>query len=111
MEINDMTIGQARELLAMFGGGQVSHPYPVGEAVLIRTVTMMLTGRLVEVHEQELVLTDAAWIADTGLRLTDALATGRLGEVEPYPQGRVIVGRGAIVDACVWTHALPREQV
>ncbi len=38
-----------------------------------------------------------------------ALKTGVLDEVEPYPEGLVVVGRGAIVDACVWPHALPRE--
>src|SRR3990167_4090803 len=49
-----------------------SGPWKIGKCYLIRTVTMIDTGRLVEVTEQELVLEDAAWIADTG-RFADAL--------------------------------------
>lgn len=75
-----------------------SHPYQVGKVYLIRTVTMIQTGRLVQVTPQELVLEDAAWIADTG-RFADALAKCEFDEVEPFPDGQVIVGRGAIVDA------------
>jgi len=82
-------------------------PYIIGKSMIIRTVTMIDTGRLVEVHDQELVLEDAAWVADTG-RYADALKNGSLSEVEPYPDGRVIVGRGSIVDACEWKHELPR---
>lgn len=81
----------------------------LGKNVLIRTVTMTLTGRLVAVADMELVLEDAAWVADTG-RFADALAEGTLNEVEPFPTGRVLVGRGAVVDACLWAHALPRTQ-
>lgn len=88
-------------------GGEKIGPYFIGTKMLIRTVTMTLTGLLVEVYERELVLTSAAWIADTGC-YHDALTTGTLVGVEPYPDGRVIVGRGALVDACEWVHALPR---
>ena len=83
-------------------------PWVIGKAYLIRTVTLYVVGRLAEVHPQELLLTDAAWIADTG-RFADALVTGRLNEVEPFP-GPVILGRGSIVDATAWTHVLPLEQ-
>lgn len=75
-----------------------AHPYKVGKVYLIRTVTMIQTGRLVRVTPQELVLEDAAWIADTG-RFADALRACEFAEVEPFPDGQVIVGRGAIVDA------------
>ena len=81
-------------------------PWKIGQAYMIRTVTMTLTGRLTNVGVAELELTDAAWIADTG-RFSNALATGELSEVEPMP-GIVIVGRGSIVDACEWSHPLPR---
>jgi hypothetical protein len=110
MRLDDLTIGEAKELARLFSGTpQAAHPYDVGKNYLVRTVTMILTGRLVEVGPQELVLEDAAWIADTE-RWADALAKGALREVEPYPAGRVIVGRGAVVDACVWQHDLPRSQ-
>ena len=74
------------------------HPYQLGKVYLIRTVTMIQTGRLIRVTPQELVLEDAAWIADTG-RFADALTSCQFDEVEPFPDGHVIVGRGAIVDA------------
>jgi hypothetical protein len=83
-------------------------PWKVGTAYLIRTVTMFVVGRLAWYGPQELVLTDAAWVADTG-RFSDALASGHLSEVEPFPEA-VIIGRGSIVDATVWTHALPLAQ-
>jgi len=87
---------------------QAAPGWRIGANYLIRTVTMIDTGRLVAVTEHELVLEDAAWIADTG-RFTDALTTGTFREVEPFPRGRVIIGRGAIVDA-VEIPTLPREQ-
>ena len=81
----------------------------VGSSYFLRTVTHHLTGRLVSIDEHEIVLADAAWIADDG-RFADAMANGAFSEVEPYPAGLVAVGRGSLVDACVWTHALPRTQ-
>ncbi len=84
------------------------YPWQIGKNYLIRTVTNYFTGRLIHVGHLELVLADAAWIADTG-RFSDAVRNGTLNEVEPYP-GEVIVGRGSITDACVWDSSLPREQ-
>jgi len=85
-----------------------AHPYQIGEAVFVRTVTYHATGRLVGVYANEIVLADAAWIADSG-RWSNALATGTLSEVEPYPDGMtIIISRGAIVDVCPWRHPLPR---
>jgi len=69
---------------------------------------MIDTGRLVAVTAQELVLEDAAWIADTG-RFADSLEKAEFGEVEPFPPGRVILGRGAIIDA-VKIRSVPRSQ-
>lgn len=77
--------------------------------MFIRTVTHHYTGRLVAVHEKELVLEDVAWIADSG-RFADALKSGNFNEVEPFPDGPRIIGRGAVIDAGVWPHALPRTQ-
>ena len=112
MGIDEMTLGQAKELAALFsgGGGDIASPYVIGRRYIIRTVTMTLTGRLTAVTAMELVLEDAAWVADTG-RWSAALSTGVLEEVEPFPSGHsVIVGRGALVDATEWQHPLPREQ-
>jgi hypothetical protein len=73
-------------------------PWELGKIYLIRTVTMIDTGRLMGVTSQELVLEDAAWIADTG-RFSDAIFKCQFGEIEPFPSGRVIIGRGSIIDA------------
>jgi hypothetical protein len=79
----------------------------VGECYLIRTVTHYYTGRVKSVSFTEVVLGEAAWIPDTG-RYHEALRTGSLAEVEPYPD-EVIVATAAIVDAARWDHPLPRE--
>lgn len=110
MNINEITIGQARELAALFSQtarADDSH-WKIGNPYLIRTVTMIDTGILVAVTDKELVLEEAAWIADTG-RFSDAIAKAEFGEVEPYPAGQVIVGRAALIDAVVISKA-PRSQ-
>lgn len=84
------------------------HPYEIGKAYLIRTVTMIDAGVVVRVTQQEIVLKDAAWIADTG-RFADALKKCEFGEVEPFPDGEVIVGRGSVIDA-VKIDKQPRSQ-
>ena len=84
---------------------EVGDPYPRGP-VFIRTVTHYLVGRIVEVFPTELVIEDAAWVASTG-RFHEAMSKGVLDEVEPFPSGRVVVGRGAIIDCIAWTGDLP----
>jgi hypothetical protein len=98
MSIENLTLKQIRELQGLFPAGATASVWEIGETYLIRTVTMIDTGRLVAVTEQELVLEDAAWIADTG-RFADAVKKAEFNEVEPFPDGKVILGRGAIVDA------------
>jgi hypothetical protein len=99
MELDKLTIGEARAIAAMFGNTvQNENPYRLGANYFIRTVTHHHTGRLVQVTSQELVLEDAAWIADDG-RFAEALAKSEYNEVEMFPKGRVIIGRAAIIDA------------
>ena len=102
INIEELTIKQARELSAIFGDGQNKtndHPFEIGANYFIRTVTHHHTGKLVCVTATELVITDAAWIADDG-RLTDSLKTGNFNEVEMFPpNSQVIIGRGSLIDA------------
>lgn len=78
-----------------------THPFKIGENYLFRTVTMIVTGRLLEVYPTELVVEKAAWVADTG-RYAKALSQCTFSEVEIYPQDRqVIVGRQALIDAVI----------
>lgn len=102
MDIKDLTIGQVEKIQTMFSNKTDSdnHPYEIGKNYLIRTVTMIVTGKLEFVGDQELKLSTAAWIADTG-RFADALKDIKVfNEVEPFLND-VIVGRGAIVDGTI----------
>lgn len=108
MKIDDLTIGEAKKLAGLFCNKEDESPYEVGSIYLIRTVTMIDTGRIVRVTPTEIVLEEAAWIADTG-RFSDAVKAAKFNEVEPFPDGEVIVGRGSIVDACKIGTA-PRSQ-
>ena len=112
MDIDKLTIGEARELAKMFAcasTGDAGSEYVIGEKYLIRTVTFTTVGKVVRRTATALVLDDASWVADTG-RFSTALAFGgaKLKEVERRGDG-VIVSLGSIVDADVWRHDLPQE--
>jgi hypothetical protein len=112
MGLNDMKFGDVMKLLAALnksGNAHETGPWQIGKCYLIRTCTMTLLGRLTAVWPQELQMSDASWIADTG-RFHDAIADGpdELNEVEPM--GHIVIGRGAVVDAVIWDHELPKEQ-
>lgn len=104
----ELSIADIRELLA----GTAAGPDPLdplrGECLLIRTVTMTVTGRVVDCSASWIMLDSAAWVADTG-RFADAIETGKLNEVEPMGD-RVRVARGSIVDVAPWRHDLPTTQ-
>lgn len=113
MNIDELTLGQIKEIgnllnLQWRGSPETESPYEIGKTYLIRTVTMIDTGRIVSVTQQEIVIEDAAWIADTG-RFSDAVEKAEFDEVEPFPSGQVIIGRGAIIDACQIKKS-PRKQ-
>jgi hypothetical protein len=117
INLDDLTIAQAKELAATFTAhcnlvsdtpATPCNSWQIGKIYLIRTVTMIDTGKLVAFNTYELVLEDAAWIADTG-RFADAVKKAEFNEVEPFPAGRVIIGRGAIIDAVEIIKA-PRSQ-
>ena len=113
MKLDDLTIGEARQLATMFSSNptipnDVTGPWEIGKNYLIRTVTMIDTGKLVAVGPTELVLESAAWIADTG-RFTGALQSCNFSEVEPFPEGKLILGRGSVIDA-IQIPTLPKVQ-
>lgn len=105
----DISMSDLRELIgapvpATLETSIAATPWPIGSNMIVRTVTMTITGRLEEVHAQELVFSSAAWIADSG-RWSAAVAsdwTRTEVEVEAFhPDRLVIVGRGAVIDATV----------
>ncbi len=84
--------------------------YKIGEPYMIRTVTMIYTGRLIKSSNNELVLVEASWIPDTG-RWMSACANGTFEEVEPYPEKtEVIINRDAVLDLFKINFKLPKEQ-
>jgi hypothetical protein len=84
----------------------------VGRKLFIRTVTYHLTGEVTGFigdpgQAQFLVLSDAAWIADSG-RFHQAISQGTLSEVEPV--GDAFVNVASITDIFPWNHELPTTQ-
>jgi hypothetical protein len=111
MIIDDLTVGQLKDInrLLASGTGDTHQPYEIGANYQIRTVTFIYTGRVLSVGLHEIVITDAAWIADTG-RFSQAVAGQSYSEIEPYPDGEpVIIGRGTVIDS-VKIKSLPRSQ-
>lgn len=83
-------------------------PFEIGKKYFIRTVTYFATGEVVAIKGNFLVLTDGAWIADTG-RFSDTIKTGDFSEVEPVSVP-MFVNMGSISDAFEVEFDLPRIQ-
>lgn len=112
MDLNELTIGQAKALTSLFDckGDQSPYQHLMGKNVIVRTVTMIYTGVLQSVHQHELVMTDVSWIPETE-RYMQFVETGAVRECEPYPSGLpVVIGRGALIDAVELKTSLPRSQ-
>lgn len=122
INIEELTLRQIREIQKLLNpmpdcvaGELVSlrstHTnYPVGKNVIVRTVTMIYTGRLEDVTDSDLVLVDCSWIPETG-RFMQFVAEGKVRECEPYPDGlQVFINRGALLDMCELRKELPRSQ-
>jgi hypothetical protein len=111
MKLEDLTIGELRQFQQVLLPNKTTDDchWKVGSNYFIRTVTHHLTGKLIKVTDKELVMVDAAWIADDG-RYTEAIKSCEFSEVEIYPDNQeIIVGRGAIIDATTIPN-LPRNQ-
>lgn len=77
--------------------GDKAHSFlTVGTIYCFRFVTMIYTGRLLATSEQEFLIEDAAWIAETE-RWADFLKTGKHKEAEPYC-ANVVLNRAAMLD-------------
>lgn len=69
----------------------------IGKIYAFRTVTMIYTGRLENVSDQEFLVSEAAWIPETE-RYMDFADTGAHKEAEPYKRP-IIINRGSLLDA------------
>jgi hypothetical protein len=111
MNIEDLTLKQLREIKAMCGGAKKTAsaplPFGVGDAVLIRTVTMIALGRVKAIGRDFFTLEDGGWVAETA-RFSETLSRGTINEFERAPSW-FLVGRGAIVDVYPWPHDIPKD--
>ena len=86
-------------------------PFAIGSKLLIRTVTMIQLGRIIDVGPDYILFEEGGWVADTKRFGLETLTKGELNEFEKSPGPWFGVGRGAIVDFWPWNHALPKETI
>lgn len=111
MGIKDLTIREFEEIKVLLSNQQEPKTmFEVGKKYLVRTVTHIDVGEVIEIKGDYVKLKSAAWIADTG-RYHDCLQKGVFDEVEPYPDGmEPFFNQTCMIDACEWPHDLPRAQ-
>jgi len=102
----NLTINDLKELIGTKAESNDTF-LEIGGKYLFRTVTMIYTGEIVAMRGQEIELTSAAWIADTG-RFYDNLKSCIFKEVEPYPTNTIIF-KGALLDVTP-IEKLPMDQ-
>jgi hypothetical protein len=111
IDIEQLTIKEARELAVLFGGAQPSAPFPYqpGDKILIRTVTMTHVGSVKRILGRFVQLENGGWVADTS-RFSEALASGRLGEFEKS-EHPFWINADTIIDIWDWKHNLPSTSI
>lgn len=112
MNIDELTLGQIKEIKLLLEDSKTAdtHGYPVGKNVIVRTVTMIYTGKLIAVTATDLILKECSWIPETE-RYADFVSNGAIKECEPYPDElMVFINRAALSDMCELKSSLPRSQ-
>lgn len=117
IDIDKLTLGEVKQIAAAAGCNTRAKveatplPFAVGDAILIRTVTMIDVGRVKSIGALRgapfVVLEDGGWIADTG-RFSSTLETGSLSEFERCNLPWFLVWLGSGVDTFPWPHPLPK---
>jgi hypothetical protein len=118
MKIDDLTIKEAKEIAHMVAnlfGGKASHirqhPFEVGKAYFIRTITHHYIGVVREICELCIVMDNCSWVADDGRyhKLMRGVWDDK-SEVEPYPKECLVpVFFGAMIDSREWNFDIPTE--
>ncbi len=111
MDLNDLTIGQAKELSQMFGGQNSSCSKPLvnkGDKIFTRTLTFHYIGEVVEDNQDHIVLNNCSWVADSG-QFTSSIKDGSLSEVEIIGNGVKIL-KANMTDCIPWVHELPKTR-
>lgn len=108
MNLDDLTIGQAKELASMLGASKseqcVETATKKGDKVFIRTLTFHYTGEVVADNGVFINLKNCAWIADSG-RFSNAISKGEVNEVEMIGEAKILYQN--IIDVIEWKHDLP----
>lgn len=115
MNINDLTIGQLRELTPLINGHVTqskSHGFEVGKAYFIRSVTHHYLGRVIEIYNLCIVMEACVWVADDGR--FHKLMGGEWdssSEREPYgKEKKVQIFFGGMLDATEWSLEIPTSE-
>ena len=114
MNIEELTLKEIREIqslmLSVPTAPKFAYQNLIQKNVIVRTVTMIYTGRLEGVTDNDLVLNDCSWIPETD-RYMQFVENGSVRECEPYPSGLLVyINRGALLDMCELRKELPRSQ-
>ena len=81
----------------------------MGSNYLIRTVTMIYTGKIIKENAESFMVDTCCWIPETA-RWTQCVKNSEFNEVEPYPFDRsVIIFKSGILDMVV-IDKLPTDQ-
>jgi len=111
MNLDDLTIGEAKKLAELFGGQNTSCAKPLvnkGDKVFTRTLTYHYIGEVVEDNVDHIVLNGCSWVADSG-EFTKCIKEGNLSEVEILGDG-VKVLKSNMTDCIPWVHELPKTR-
>lgn len=107
MESIDKIVSLLQQILKKISTPTEDYSAFVGKNVFIRTVTMYYVGRVQSFENGLIELRRASWVAETG-RWSGSLQTGKLREVEPYPEGLpCFVSPRSVVEILEWKHPLP----
>ncbi len=121
MDIKDLTIGDARKFVKVLGSisgvdtDASDSPLQVGKTVFIRRAgEYHYLGEVIEFTNEEIILSDASWVADS-MRLYDFFQGGLETpgiEIEPFVGDNVTVSvPRAKSEVSLWPHKLPSAQI
>lgn len=81
----------------------------IGGGVFIRTVTMYYTGKVEKIAGKFLVLSQAAWIADTG-RFNDFIQGKPTSALEVEPMGDTMINIDTITDISSYSNMFTSQK-
>ena len=115
MNINELTVGQIKELNSLIGvptDQKKKHNFEVGKSYFIRTITHHYLCKIVEICDLCIVGTSCVWVADDG-RYHKFLQGewSNDSEREPYPADKKVqIFLGTFIDAMEWEHPIPESE-